>query len=173
MAIPEEKQILQPDESADLIGEFVALIPDLYYGANRLLEESTGTLFSKKDAVALWALAGATRRDEVGLYLSNSELVATFREWFVVSSERASSVVSKVKKDLIDLNYIKIEGGTDHIHLTTKGEHAVREMIGRATNLVSSTIIALGPEERRFLLNSARLMISQSRKKGPNSELFR
>jgi lysophospholipase L1-like esterase len=173
MAIPDEKQKLRPDEGLDIIEQFVALVPEMYYGANRLLEESTGAHFSKKDGVALWALAGANQRDEVGPYMTISELVATFTDWFVVSDERASSVFSKVKKDLMDVNYVKIEGGTDHVHLTPKGEQTVREMIARATDLVKSTISVLSLEEQRSLLRFAQLMIGNSHKKRPDSDFLR
>ncbi len=146
------------------IDTFVALLPELYYAVNRVLEDSAPGL-SRRVGVALWALGGATKVDDVGNYLVTSDLVTTFLQWFVVSEENASSVVSKVKAELFDIHqFIKVEGGRDHIHLTPKGEEAVRQMIAKAKKIVQSTVAALGPDEQRALLDFAVRMIATQRK---------
>ena len=141
------------------LDRFVALLPELYYAVNRVLEDCTPH-FSKKVGVALWALGGSTKRDDVGQYLTTSDLVTTFRDWFVVSENSANSEVSKVKTDLFGRQYIKIEGDRDHIHLTTHGEDAIRQMRVVARKVVRQTLDALTAQERGVLLDFANRMIA-------------
>lgn len=141
------------------IERLAALLPELCYAANRLLEDCTPQ-FSKKVGVALWALGGSTKSDDVGRYLTTSDLVGTFRDWFVVSPDSANSEVSKVKADLFGRQFIKVEGDRDHIHLTPKGEDAVREMHGIARAVVGQTVSGLSPDERRTLIDFAARMIA-------------
>ena len=115
--------------------------------------------------IALWALDGSTKEDGVGRYLSGSDLVATFREWFVVNKKSASSVVSKVKREMFKADFIMIAGGSDHIHLTEKGTAAARGMIERVSAVVRRSVSVLQPEERGLLLEFANRMLSASRKK--------
>jgi hypothetical protein len=177
MANPDEAQLVQASREKEIgkgpnLGDFINLLPELYYGVKRLLEECTGTRFSNKVAIVLWALANSPQRDTVGPYLTISDIVATFRKWFVAPDEGASSVVSKVKKDLFDLDLVKIQGGTDHLHLTEKGEQVVKEMDLRARMVLGPTVSALSPEEQLHLLNFARRMIDQKSKKLPGTDFL-
>lgn len=149
------------------LGRFVSLLPELYYAVNRVLEDCTPH-FSKRVGVALWALSLSDKSDNVGKFLTTSDLSKTFRDWFVVSEASASSQVSKTKTDLFDLGYVKTEGGNDHIHLTEKGQQALDEMIRMATGVVEKCVGVLNAEEQRFLLDFARRMIAT--KKPPASE---
>ena len=56
---------------------FIALLPELYYAINRVLEDCTPR-FSKKVGVALWALDASKDVDKMGKYLTTSQLVGTF-----------------------------------------------------------------------------------------------
>jgi hypothetical protein len=149
------------------LDRFVALLPELYYAVNRVLEDCTPQ-FSKKVGVALWALGGSAKVDDVGQYLITSDLVKTFRDWFVVSPESANSQVSKVKTDLFGLQFIKIEGDRDHIHLTPRGEEAVHQMHLVARKVLRQTLVALTEQERGVLLDFAQRMIAT--KKPPTKE---
>jgi hypothetical protein len=149
------------------LDRFVALLPELYYAVNRVLEDCTPR-FSKKVGVALWALGSSTKADNVGQYLTTGDIVKTFRDWFVVSEPSANSQVSKVKTDLFDLQFIKIEGDRDHIHLTQKGEDAVSQMLSVARKVLRDTLGVLTPEEHRVLLDFARRMIAT--RKPPTKE---
>lgn len=121
---------------------------------------------SRKVVVALWALGSATTSDSVGRYLTTSDLVAIFREWFVVSDENAGSAVSKVKAQMLDDHqYIAIAGGRDHIHLTEKGETALRQMMSTAKTVIGATVATLSFKERRDLLDFAQRMIAAAKKK--------
>jgi hypothetical protein len=159
----EKKLDSTPADTDVELNTFVALVPELYRGVNRLMEESTGTLFSKKVGVALWALAVSTRHDEFGPYLTISDLLRTFESWFAVDEDGASSIVSKVKKDMFDLALITIEGGTDHVHLTKKGEALANRVIATARGAVRETISSLDKTERRFLLDLANRIIASGR----------
>src|SRR5580693_5217382 len=141
------------------LDKFITLLPELYYAVNRVLEDCTPH-FSKKVGVALWALSGSQRFDSLGSYLTTSDLVTTFREWFVVSESSAGPEVSKVKSALLDLQYIKIEGGADHIHLNEKGAGAVRDMFTIARRVLGDTVKTLKFEERQLLLDFAQRMIA-------------
>jgi hypothetical protein len=168
MATPGKKQVLsagknEPPKDPD-VDKFVALLPELYYAVNRVLEDSAPNL-SRRVAIALWALGHATKADDVGRYLTTGDLVETFGKWFVVSEDNASSTVSKLKAELFDLHqFIKIEGGKDHIHLTQRGEEAARKMIATAKRTIESTLAALSPEEQCLLLEYAVRMIATQRK---------
>jgi hypothetical protein len=170
MASPSEKQILpagkdqDPSKSSEL-GKFVSLLPELYYAVNRVLEDCTPQ-FSKKVGVALWALESSKQEDSIGKYLTISDLNRTFRDWFVVSEGSAGSQVAKVKSDLFDLGLIKIEGGSDHIHLTAKGEEAVRQMHAIAMNVIAASVGVLSPEEQRLLLDLAKKLIATKKPVG-------
>ena len=74
---------------------FIALLPELYYGINRVLEDCPPR-FSKNVGVALWALEVSKQEDRLGRYLTTSQLVSKFRDWFVVSDGSTSSQISKV-----------------------------------------------------------------------------
>src|SRR5262249_55243947 len=126
---------------------------------------------SRKVVVALWALGSAGTADEVGRYLTTPDLVTTFRDWFVVSEENASPVVSKVKSKMWDEGYIAIEGGKDHIHLTEKGKAAFHQIIASAKRVIGATIGILNPKERRALLDYAQRMIDTAKKKPVGKEL--
>jgi len=141
------------------LDRFVALLPELYYAVNRILEDCTPH-FSKKVGVALWALGGSKKRDDVGQYLTTSDLVTTFREWFVVSENNANSEVSKVKTDLFGRQFIKVEGDRDHVHLTKAGEDAVRQMHAVARSVLWQTLDALTAQERDVLFDFAKRMIA-------------
>jgi hypothetical protein len=152
----------EPQRAPEL-DQFIALLPELYYAVNRVLEDCTPR-FSKKVGVALWALAGSKKEDSLGKFLTTHDLVTTLRDWFVVSEASASSGVSKVKDDLFDLQYIRIEGGSDHIHLSESGEKAFREMTAIARRDLGVTIAALKLEEQAVLLDFARRMIATRKK---------
>jgi hypothetical protein len=164
MENPEDGKVLTPGNGTDdfetaELDRFVALLPELYYAVNRILEDCTPH-FSKKAGVALWALGGSTKTDDVGAYLSTNDLVKTFRDWFVVSEASANSEVSKVKTDLFGRQFIKVEGDRDHIHLTGRGEDAVRQTHSVARVVLRQTLGALTAEERGVLLEFARRMIA-------------
>jgi hypothetical protein len=158
---------VEPLSAPPELDQFIALLPELYYAVNRVLEDCTPR-FSKKVGVALWALAASKKEDSVGKYLTTHDLVTTLRDWFVVSEASASSGVSKLKDDLFGLQYIRIEGGSDHIHLSESGEKAFREMTAIARRDLGVTISVLKPEEQAVLLDLARRMIAT--KKRPASK---
>jgi hypothetical protein len=172
MSKSETRQMLPRDKNPapagmSTVDRFAALLPELCYAMNRVLEDATPG-FSKKVGVALWALIGSNNLDEFGRFLMTRHLVATFRDWFVVSKKSANSEVARVKADLWGLRYIKIEGGNDHIHLNEKGERAALEMLARARSIIQTTIGTLTPEEQSALLNFASRMIAA--KKPPLSQ---
>jgi hypothetical protein len=142
---------------------FIALLPELHYAINRVLEDCTPH-FSKKVGVALWALDASKEVDRLGRYLTTRQLVATFRDWFVVSEKSANSEVSKVKADLFDREFVTIDGGLDHIHLSQKGEAAVQELMGKARDVLEVTVNVLEPHEQLLLLNIAQRMIATKKK---------
>ena len=72
--------------------------------------------------------------------------------------------MSKVKRDLFDLELITIHGGIDHIHLNEKGEAAVRELMAKAREVLEVTVNVLEPDEQLFLLNVAQRMIATKKK---------
>jgi hypothetical protein len=163
--LPEHKSHL----SSDLDG-FVELIPALYYAVNRVFEDSTAPSFSKKVGVVLWTLGSSTTSDSVGRYLTTAELVAQFREWFVVSEKSAGPEVSRAKKELLDGGYIMVVGGNDHIHLTTRGEDALLDLRAKARETLRATLVNVHPDDRAQLLEIAtRLIIAQ--KLQPASQL--
>jgi hypothetical protein len=149
------------------IDRLVSLLPELYYAVNRVLEDCTPH-FSKKVGVALWAFGASAKSDDVGPYLTTSDLVRTFRDWFVVSAESANSEVSKVKTDLFGRQFIKVEGDRDHIHLTSRGEEAAFQMQQIARSVVAQTVRGLSADECRTLLDFAARMIAT--KKPPARE---
>jgi hypothetical protein len=149
--------------------KFVALVPRLHYAVNRVLDESAPQ-FSRKVMVALWALAHSKREDRVGTYVSFSDLYTTFRDWYVVSENTAMSQVSKVKRELFDLEFIKIEGGSDHIHLTERGSQVVEQMFSRMNDLVGAAIGVLNPEEQQLLLDFAKRMMSAMKRRPAERE---
>jgi hypothetical protein len=167
------------------LDSFISLLPGLFYGVNRIMEDSApllssgenGPRVSRKVVVALWALRAATLSDSTGRYLTTSDLVATFRDWFVVSEDNASSFVSKVKTKMFDDHqYISIQGGRDHIHLTEKGEAALAQMVDSAKRIIESAISPLHQEERQELLRFAQRMVDNARitasKKPVTGQLF-
>jgi hypothetical protein len=139
--------------------QFVALLPAVSYALNRILEDSTPR-FSKKVGIALWALQASSKADEVGCYLTTSDLVETLMDWMVVSESSAGSMASKLKADLFDLGFVRIEGGRDHIHLTERGAEATREMLEIAGNAIRRTMSAFDAGEQRVLLDFAKRMLS-------------
>jgi hypothetical protein len=164
MENPDDGKVLPSRNESDEASQpeldrFVALLPELSYAMNRLLEDCTPK-FSKKSGVALWALRASAKLDDIGQYLTTGDLVTTFREWFVVSEKSANSEVSKVKTDLFGKQLIKIEGDRDHIHLTELGEAEVREMQVVARKVLQQTLDALTPQERSILFDFAKRMIA-------------
>jgi len=145
------------------IDAFAELLPALYYGVNRVLD-TCAPAYSRKVIVVLWALSGSDTEDTVGKYLTTPDIANTFRDWFVVSESSVSSEVSKVKRELFDLNFIKIEGGQDHIHLTQRGDDAVRGTLAKATSLVQETLRVLSPDEQLVLADFAKRMLKTVRK---------
>jgi hypothetical protein len=143
------------------IDKLVALLPELYSAVSRVLDESAPHL-SRRVGLALWALRNSTREDDVGKYLTTSDLTMTLRKWSVVSEESAGSAVSKLKAELFDHQYIKIEGGRDHIHLSGNGIDAVRKMIARAKRATEATVGVLKPEEQSVLLDLSKRMMKET-----------
>jgi hypothetical protein len=163
MEIPKKTETLSPSDvkasptkHADAL--FVNLLPHLHSSVNKLLEECTPN-FPKKVGIALWAIEGSRKRDEVGQYLTTRDLVSTFRAWFIRSKSNARSEVSKAKKEMFALGLIKVEGGSDHIHLTSRGQVAVTEMTGTARRVLSKAISVLSLAEQLSLFNYAKRMI--------------
>jgi len=144
-------------DSSPRLDEFVNLLPEVYSIVNGIVEDCSP--HSKRVGLALLAIAASSRSDNVGRYLTHMDLVRAFREWFAIAENSASSQVSKTKAHLFGLEYIKIEGGVDHIHLSYKGEEAVSLMIARATSLIGAAVGDLRPEERRILLDLAKRII--------------
>jgi hypothetical protein len=142
---------------------FVKLLPTLYYAVNRVLDDCWPA-FSKKVGVVLLALDSSTMTDSEGKYLTVGEIAKLFREGFVVSESSVKSEASKVKNDLFALDFIKIQGGRDHIHLTKKGEAEAGRLLATATGIVQDTLSVLDPGEQRQLLNFAGRMIATIKK---------
>jgi hypothetical protein len=172
--LPDDKNVPPPTDEE--LESFLSLLPSLVYGVNRILEDSAPQ-FSAKDGprpisrkviLALLALGAASSADSQGKFMTTADLVNKFREWFVVSEESANSVVSKTKaKMLDDHQYISIQGGRDHLHLTEQGEAALRQILNNARTVVADTLKALHPEERKALLDFAQRMIAASHLKKP------
>jgi hypothetical protein len=139
---------------------FVELIPALYYAINDVFEESTAPDFSKKVGVVLWILHGSQTTDNQGKYLTTSELVERFRDWFVVGEKNAGPEVSKAKSALLDGDYIMIAGGRDHIHLTSKGEKAVLDIRAKAKEALRGSLARLSSDDREQLLEIASRMVA-------------
>jgi len=172
MANPVQLHVLpehNDSRPSDLDG-FVELIPALYYAINRVFEDSTAPAFSKKVGVVLWILGSSTTADAVGKYLTTAELVAKFREWFVVSEKSAGPEVSRAKKELLDDNYIMVVGGNDHLHLTALGEEALRELRTKARESLRTTLVNVHPDDRAQLLAIATRLIT-AQKLPPASEV--
>jgi hypothetical protein len=142
---------------------FINLLPTLYCAVNRVFEDCLPT-FSKKVGVVLLALESSTMVDEEGKYLAAGDIAKLFQEKFVASESSVKSEASKVKGDLFALDFIKIQGGRDHIHLTPKGEAAARRLLVTATPIVHDTLKVLDPQEQRQLLNFAERMIATIKK---------
>src|SRR5579863_6914431 len=113
----EQQLLFSKNVDAATIAAFAQMLPALYYGVNRVLDVCAPAL-PRKVLVVLFTLASSTTKDEVGKFITTGDINRTFRDWFVVNESNVSSDVSKVKDALFDLNFIKIEGGKDHIHLT-------------------------------------------------------
>jgi hypothetical protein len=157
---------LLPDNNggdAPAAEQFAELLPVLYYGVNRVLD-ICAPAHSRKVVVVLWALASASAEDKTGKYLTTQDIARTFRDWFVVSEANVSSEVSKVKKDLFDLNYIKIEGGHDHIHLSRDGEEAMHRTLTKARTLLQEVLGVLNPGEQLLLAVLTRRMLEGVRR---------
>jgi DNA-binding MarR family transcriptional regulator len=148
---------------AETIAEFAQILPAVYYGINRVLDVCAPTV-PRKVLVVLFTLASSTSQDEVGTFITTGDINRTFRDWLVVTESNVSSEVSKVKDALFELNFIKIEGGKDHIHLTDKGGKALRGALGRATAILGETLAVLKPEEQRLMKGFAARMLETIRK---------
>ena len=170
MEKPGEEQGLPVSNAvgSSTVASFAELLPALYYGVNRVLDVCAPAV-SRKVIVVLWALAGSGTDDKAGKYLTTPDIAKTFRDWFVVSEGNVSSEVSKVKRELFDLNYIKTEGGHDHIHLTDDGQKAMRDAVTKATSLLQETLGVLKPGEQVVLADFAKRMLTTMRK-GPQKE---
>jgi hypothetical protein len=141
-------------------------LPSLFYAVNRVLEESSPA-FSKKVGVVLLAFENASQQDEVGKYLTTADIANLFRDTFVASESSFKSEASKVKNDLFALNFVKVEGGKDHFHLTAKGESAAKELLRAASTHLREALQVLSPAEQRQLLNFAERLIVSRRKIAP------
>jgi hypothetical protein len=141
---------------------FARLLPTLYYSVNRILEDCWPA-FSKKVGLVLLALDSSTMTDNEGKYLTVGDIARLFRQGFVVSESSVKSEASKVKNDLFALNFIRIEGGKDHIHLTPKGEAEARRLLTTATGMVEETLKVLDLGEQRQLLNFAARMLVRAK----------
>lgn len=159
----EQQLLFGSTVDAETIAAFAQMLPAVYYGINRVLDVCAPTL-SRKVIVVLFTLASSTTRDEVGKFITTADINRTFRDWFVVNEGNVSSEVSKVKDALFDLNFIKIEGGKDHIHLTASGETALREALGKATVILGETLTVLKPDEQRLMKDFAGRMLKTIRK---------
>jgi hypothetical protein len=146
------------------VAQLVELIPALHYAVNRILDDSTSPNLSKKEGVVLWALHNTKSMDAVGPYLSVAELIATFRDWFVVSERSAGPEVSKAKSRLLDKGYIMIAGGSDHIHLTSNGEAAIGEIRAKVHESLSEVLANLTAADRDLLTKLAVRLLSESRR---------
>jgi hypothetical protein len=151
------------DSETPTAASFVKLLPTLYYPVNRVLDDCWPA-FSKKVCVVLLALDSSTMADSEGKYLTVAEIAKLFKEGFVVSESSVKSEASKVKNELFDLDFIKIQGGRDHIHLTPKGEAAAGRLLATATGIVQDTLKVLDPAEQRQLLNFAVRMLETIKK---------
>ena len=144
----------------------VELLPAVYYLANRILDEASSA-YSRKVLVALWMISSSKQEDQFGTYITTSEMVALFRDWFVASDFSVRSEVSKVKRDLFYLGFIKIEGGHDHIHLSSSGEEASTSAISRVVASVKPLLADLKIDEQRSLVGVMQRILSRVR--GPAS----
>jgi hypothetical protein len=73
------------------LDRFVALLPDLYYAVDRILDHCAGFNLSKKSAVVLWLIANSRTTDELGPYLVHDDIVEKVGEWFVLGVQNARS----------------------------------------------------------------------------------
>jgi hypothetical protein len=159
----EQQLLFSKKVDAATIEAFAQMLPAVYYGINRVLDVCAPAL-PRKVLVVLFTLASSTSEDNVGKFITTSDINRTFRDWFVVNENNVSSDVSKVKDVLFDLNFIKIEGGKDHVHLTEKGEEALRGALARASAIVGETLDVLKPEERNLMMDFASRLLRTIRK---------
>src|SRR5579863_2448520 len=153
-----------PVAKLSVLDDFVELIPKIYYGINKVFEDSTRPGFSKKEGIVLWALYNSKQEDVAGPYMTLRELAATFAEWFVVSQDSAASEVSKAKKKLLRKDLVAVRGGGDHLHLNDKGIAAIEEIRQRAKAILGATLKNLSENDREKLLEIAdQLLIAQRR----------
>jgi hypothetical protein len=153
------------------VDRMVALIPDLHYAVNRVLEDCTGPDLSKKAGVILWLIGNSNDSDEIGLYLLHKDIVDRVGEWFVLSLQNARSEVSKAKSQLMNGGYISIAGGSKHVHLTDKGAQRIDAIRRIAERTVEQTLAALSPVERTQFVILVEKLVAVTRKP-PASELF-
>jgi hypothetical protein len=149
--------------------EFAKLLPPLYYAVNRILEDSAPS-FSKKVGVVLLALQNSSQKDEVGAFLTTGDIARLFRETFVATESSVKSETSKVKNDLFALNFVKIEGGKDHIHLTVRGEEAASLLLSNAAEILRDSMTVLTDDDQRALLAFAERMMAATIRKFAQSE---
>jgi hypothetical protein len=159
----EQQLLFTKNVDAATIEAFAQMLPALYYGVNRVLEVCAPAVH-RKVLVVLFTLSSSTSKDDVGKFITTGDINRTFRDWFVVNESNVSSEVSKVKDALFDLHFIKIEGGKDHIHLTEKGNEALRGALARARAILSETLDVLQPEEQNQLKDFAGRMLRTIRK---------
>lgn len=138
----------------DDLDRLVALLPDLYYASNRLLENCIGPELTKKNGVVLWLVAESGTTDELGPYLLHDEIVERVAEWFVLTKEHARSEVSRAKAKLMGAGYIFVGGGSKNVHLTDKGKVQVDQMRSSARLVMESALKVLSQTEQQQLLNS-------------------
>jgi hypothetical protein len=154
---------------ADGVDRMVALIPDLHYSVNKVLEDCTGPELSKKAGVILWLIGNSSVVDELGPYLLHKDIVARVGEWFVLSVQNARSEVSKAKSRLMNDGYISIAGGSKHVHLTAKGGSRVDDMRRIAKRTVDDALFVLSPDERiQFMLTVEKLVAAVRKPPGAN-----
>ena len=166
MENPENQQVLTSGNNteAPTARELVKLLPSLYYAVNRVLEDSAPA-FSKKVGVVLLALENSPQADDAGKYLTTGDIAKLFRESFVATESSVKSETSKVKNDLFALNFVKIEGGKDHIHLSAKGEEAMSQLLKTASGILRDALSMLDADEQRQLSGfAARMMLATTRK---------
>jgi hypothetical protein len=161
--VPNSSKGRELQSGDDFRQQFVGLLPVLYYRLNRILDSSAPSL-SRKVMVVLWAASSSDTKDDVGKFITMADINRIFREWFVVSENNVASEVSKVKNELFNLNFIKIEGGRDHIHLTQKGDEAARLTLKKAAAIVQETLDVLAPDEQALLSEFAGRILSSMRK---------
>lgn len=154
---------------SDSIDRMVALIPDLHYAVNKVLEDCTGPDLTKKAGAILWLVGNSHATDELGPYLLHRDIVDRVGVWFVLSLQNARSEVAKAKSKLMIGGYISIAGGNKHVHLTPKGQERVMEMRKIARQTVEGAMKALSSDDKVQFLRFVEVLVRKppSREYGP------